>query len=306
MKIKLLFIVFALFVCNIYAQETIKGRSKKGTVSISDKEAGSGVDFNIPIVTGSNPHRYALIIGNEDYTKYQNDLGSEVNVAFARQDAASFAQYCEKTLGVPKENITLLQDAIGSQMKKEIDKLCKIIKYESGEAEIIIYYAGHGFPDEETKESYIMPVDISGTMVTEGIKLSGLYVKLTENSSKSIMVFLDACFSGGGRNSGLLAARGVKIKPKENMVKGNLVVFAASSGDQSSLPYKEKFHGMFTYFLLQKIQETKGQVSYKELYDYINKQVSLNSVKINNKEQNPQLIVSPDIENKWGSFLLRK
>lgn len=306
MKIKLLLVVTVFLVYNIQAQETIKGRSKKGSVSISDQEAGSSVDFNIPQVNSPNPHRYALVIGNEDYTKYQNDLGSEVNVAFARQDAASFAQYCEKTLGVPKENVTLIQDAIGSQMKKEIEKLCKIIKYEAGDAEVFVYYAGHGFPDEETKESYIMPVDISGTMVTEGIKLSGLYVKLTENPSKSVTVFLDACFSGGGRNSGLLAARGVKIKPKENMVEGSLVVFAASSGDQSSLPYKEKLHGMFTFFLLQKIQETKGQVLYKDLYDYINKQVSLNSVKINNKDQNPQLIVSPDIESKWGSLLLRK
>jgi len=303
MKINFLLIILVLLACKIQAQEAVKGRSKKGTVNISDQVA-SGVDVNIPQVKGTNPHRYALVIGNEDYTKYQNDLGSEVNVAFARQDAKIFAQYCELTLGVPKENIVLLQDAISSQMKREMDKLYKIIKYETGEAEVFIYYAGHGFPDETTKESYIMPVDISGSNVTDGIKLSDLYLKLTESPSKRVTVFLDACFSGGGRQAGLLAARGVKVNPKENRVGGNIVVFAASSSDQSSLPYKEKSHGMFTFFLLQKIQETKGQVSYRDLYDYINKNVSLYSVKINNKDQNPQLNVSPEIESKWASFLL--
>jgi len=262
------------------------------------------VDINIPVTNKENSNTYALIIGNEDYTKYQNDLTSEVNVDYARRDAEVFAEYAEKTLGIPKGNITTLTDAIGSQMNREIEKLSKLAKYSDGNATLIFYFAGHGFPDEKTKEAYIMPVDISGTNVKSGIKLNALYSKLTEFPTQKTIVILDACFSGGGRNEGLLAARSVAIKPKENPISGNLLIFSSSSGQQSSLPYDNKQHGMFTYFLLKKLKESKGDVSMEELKDYVTREVQINAVKINNKEQNPKLQVSPNLENVWMDWRL--
>jgi hypothetical protein len=259
----------------------------------------SDVDENIPTNTYKQINKYALIIGNEDYTQYQSGLNTESNVDFARTDATIFSKYCEKTLGVPKENIVLLTDAISSQIRREIEKLVKLTQYSNGEAEIIFYYSGHGFPHEQTKESYIMPVDISGSDVESGIKLSDIYSKLSKYPSKKVTIFLDACFSGSGRNQGLLAARGVKIVPKAEQINGNIVVFSASSGEQSALPYSQKQHGMFTYFLLKKLQERKGIVSYGELSEYIKNQVQLNSIKINNKDQNPQTLFSPEISDTW-------
>ncbi|MFH0896102.1 MAG: caspase family protein [Bacteroidota bacterium] len=265
----------------------------------------SDVDKNIPEFTEKNQNRYALIIGNEDYSSYQNNLNSEANVEFARNDARIFSEYCEKTLGVPKENITLLTDAISTKMKSEIERFAKFAQYSSGNAELIFYYAGHGFPDEQSKDSYIMPVDISGASVNDGIRLTDLYTKLTQYPTKHVCVFLDACFSGGGRNQGLLAARAVKIKPKENTVGGNLIVFSASSGDQVSLPYKDKQHGMFTYFLLKKIQESKGDISMLELTSFVKQQVEINSVKINYKDQNPVISISPEVLSSWQNWKLK-
>lgn len=97
----------------------------------------------------------------------------------------------------------------------------------------------------------------------------------------------------------MLAARAIKIKPRESIIKGNMVVFSASSGDQISLPYREKQHGMFTYFLLKKMQETRGDVTYRELFDYVNSKVSFESVKKNDKEQNPRIQTSDDLRNVW-------
>ena len=85
-------------------------------------------------------------------------------------------------------------------------------------------------------------------------------------------MFLDACFSGGARNESLVAMKGLKIRPKEEDVSGNTVVFASSSGNESSV-YREKRHGYFTYFLLKKLQESKGDVDYKTLNTYLNYQV---------------------------------
>jgi len=49
---------------------------------------------------------------------------------------------------------------------------------------------------------------------------------------------------------------------------------------------------------LKKLQESKGNLSYNEMYEYLQKQVGLNSVLVNNKEQNPQLLISPGVNPK--------
>lgn len=264
------------------------------------------VDLNIPQNSNQYPYRFALIIGNEDYSTFQTDLSSEVDVAFAKNDAAIFREYAVKTLGVPEANAQLLLNATAGQMRQALAKINKLAEKSAGQAELIFYYAGHGLPDEVTKDPYLIPVDVAGTSVQFGLKLTDIYKSLTQFSTERVTVFLDACFSGGARGQGLVAARGVKIKPKEEALNGKLVVFSASSGDQSSLPYKEKGHGIFTYFLLKKLQDSKGEVSYKELSDYLRSQVSLQSVVINSKEQDPQTNVSPSAVAEWEKWKVGK
>ncbi len=284
-------------------QVDINAQSEK-EVKITEVSLLSDVDRNIPENNKKYQNRFALIIGNEDYTTHQPGLKNESNVEYARNDAKVFKEYCEKTMGVPAENITYLSDATASRMNQGLEKMNKLMKADS-KLEIIFYYAGHGFPDEN-KNAYIIPVDVNGNDLQSGaIKLNDVYRKLTEYPSERVTIFLDACFSGGGRNQGLVAARGINITPRADMLKGNIVVFSASSGDQISLPYKEKQHGMFTYFLLKKIQETKGEVTYKELSDYFKKTVNVESIKKNNKEQNPQTNTSSDVTDVWEKWKIK-
>lgn len=271
----------------------------------SNSKFTSDIDINIPINENVSERNFALIIGNEDYSSHQVDLNAEINVDYARNDAKSFKEYALKTMGVPEKNIVFLLDATTGQMKQAIAKMNLIIKATGGQAEVFVYYAGHGLPDEETKEPYLIPVDVSGKNATDGIKLKDMYAKLTEFPAKKVTVFIDACFSGGARNQGLVAARGVKVKAKEEDLAGNIVVFSASSGIQSSLPLKEQKHGMFTYYLLKKLQETKGDVSYGELSKYLNENVSLQSVLVNDKEQTPQTNVSSEMLNEWENFKIK-
>ena len=260
------------------------------------------VDTAIPVNLIKNEMRFALIVGNEDYTTHQSGLQSEMNVEYALRDAEVFKEYAEKVLAIPESNIILLKDAKALEMRRALVKINGVIKNTKGQGEFFVYYAGHGFPDEITKEPYLMPVDVSGSDLDYAIKLSDFYKYFSEHPAKRVTVFIDACFSGGGREMGLLAARGVKINPRENQASGNLVVFSASSGDQSSLPFKEKQHGIFTYYLLQKLKETKGDITYAELAEYLNSTVSIRSLLVNNKEQSPQTNVSKDVFNAWKTW----
>jgi len=279
-------------------QNNTKIENKNTTVGNSD------VDVNIPLATIQKTNAYALIIGNEDYSSFQTGLSKEVNVDYAKNDAQIFSEYCTKTLGIPQKQIKLLTNATCSQMQQGLAWIDHLAKIENGNAELIFYFSGHGLPDETTKEPYIMPVDVNGTQIEFAIKLEDVYKTLVENPSKQVTVFLDACFSGGGRNEGLLAMKGVVIKPKSVLATKNLVVFTSSSGSESSAVYREKQHGYFTYFLLKKLQETKGDVDFDFLSDYISQSVSKETGLIS-KMQTPQVIISASILDTWQKMRLK-
>lgn len=259
----------------------------------------SDVDINIPVNAQTSNKTFVVIIANENYQK-------EVKVQYAANDGKVFREYCEKTLGVPSENIHFAQDASFGNMRSEIKWISDVASAFAGQAKIIFYYAGHGMPNEADKTAYLLPVDGFSSDFETAIRLDDLYNRLAANPSQSITVFLDACFSGSARDDGMLAnARGIKIKPKTDLIKGNTIVFSAATGDETAYPYKVKQHGLFTYFLLKKIQETKGNVDYKTLSDYITENVKQHSIVVNQKSQTPQVNTSMQVQEIWQTFRLK-
>lgn len=302
MKTILLSIPIVLSVACSVAQ-TVEATSSVSFISIGKwKNANAEVDKDIPEAKIKNGNIIALIIGNEDYSSYQTGLQSEVNVDFAENDARVFKEYLVKTLGADENKVDLKINATLTQMKQSINKLIKLAEVAEGQAEIYFYYSGHGLPDESTKEGYLIPVDVSGMDVTSGIKIEDLYGRLTEVPAARITVFLDACFSGGARNQGLVALKGVKIQPKGPKLSGNIVVMSSSSGQESSAVYRDKGHGYFTYFLLKSLQDSKGNISYKKLFDYVKKNVSEQTVIRDNKTQTPQALTSSSLGERWQNW----
>ncbi len=272
-------------------------------LSINSGTAGiSGVDKNIPEAKNSNLNTYAVIIGNELYTK-------EETTRFSMNDARTFYKYAVKTLGIPEKNIYGKLNATYGDMLSAIDFLQKAAQAKDGDIHIIFYYSGHGMADKENKKGYLLPVDGSSKQLNAALKTETLYKSLAEMNVKSSIVFLDACFSGAS-NGGLLAAlqdgRGVKITPKEDILQGNIVVFSATNDAQIAYPYDKEEHGIFTYFLLKKIQETKGNVSYQNLSEYVTKQVKATSFSIRQEIQTPKVQWSYELENTWGNLKLTK
>ncbi len=284
------------------AQKQIQIEAKsENKINIETASLRSDVDKDIPSGLPTNTKKYALIIGCEDYTKYQIGLDKEVNVDFAANDAKVFAEYAEKTLGFPKDQINTLIDATGAQIKQAIARLIKSIELEKGQAEVVFYYSGHGLPEEETKQAFLIPVDVNGNNPKDGISLVSLYADLIKFESKKVTVVLDACFSGGARNKELVALKGVKVKPRIDAVPGNILVLSSSKGNESSAVYKEKQHGYFTYFLLKNLKEYHGKQAFGLSYDLIKYNVSKEVIKIN-KTQTPDVMPSTIIGENWKTL----
>ena len=284
------------------AQKQIQIEAKsENKINIETASLRSDVDKDIPSGLPTNTKKYALIIGCEDYTKYQTDLDKEVNVDFAANDARVFAEYAEKTLGFPKDQIYTLIDPTKSIVKQNINKIIRSIELEEGKAEVFFYYSGHGLPDEETKQAYLIPVDVNGNNPKDGISLAWLYAELSKFESKKVTVVLDACFSGGARNKELVALKGVKVKPRIDAVPGNILVLSSSKGNESSAVYKEKQHGYFTYFLLKNLKESRGKQEFGTAFEQVKYNVSKEVNKIN-KKQTPDVMSSPIIGENWKTL----
>ena len=271
---------------------------KTATATSEQQGISSDVDINIPVCSTHNPNTFAIIISNENYQE-------EVKVQYAIRDGLIFSEYCNKTLGIPKENIHVRKDATYNNIKSELDWIKQVVEAYNGKIKVIFYYAGHGFPDEASRSSYLLPVDGKGNISSTGYSLSNLYDFLGGLQAERVWVLLDACFSGAKRGGGMLtSARGIAIKSKASSPKGNMVVFSAATGDETAYPYKEKGHGLFTYYLLKELQQSKGGCTMGELADYIHKNVSQKSIVANGKSQTPVVISSESEQQTWRKIKL--
>ena len=258
--------------------------------------AQGDVDTHIAVNDQEDINTFVLIVANENY-KY------EQSVPFALNDGETFRLYCEKTLGIPAKNIRYAADATLNDIRMQLFWLQQVMEAFGGDARAIVYYSGHGMPSEDGSHAYLLPVDGNSKLEGSGLSTSELYKHLGKMPTKGTMVFLDACFSGARRDGQMLASsRGVAIKSKVPSIKGNMVVFSAAQGDETAYPYTKKQHGLFTYYLLEQLQQHGGYVSLGELVDQVTKQVKRISIVENSKIQSPTVMASATIAN-WHQWM---
>ena len=300
----------------IHSIDKLMGLKKGNEISLSE------VDIDIPI-SKRKVNGYALIIGNEDYASYQSDLDVSQNVPFAAQDAESFKNYLNVMYGMPKENIILLINATYGEMSQSIAKFKKLMDFDGEKNNFIFYYSGHGMPDEKTNDPYIMPVDISGYTVNQAISLNKLLSDFSNANYNSCNLFIDACFSGVSRSpEPLIKVKGVgkwKIKKTKSSTRSfynfdlitdsdnnlsdfvnpnigkKMVLFSSSSGEETSLTDEKNQHGLFTFHLLKKLKESKGEITTDGLFKYVKNKVGVESIMKFNKQQTPEVLYGEEV-----------
>ncbi|MBQ7697503.1 MAG: caspase family protein [Paludibacteraceae bacterium] len=281
-----------------YQKPSGQSTSSINSQNNSNSTYKSDVDQNIPITRKTAQETYVLIIANEEYL-----FVDPVN--FASHDGEVFKEYCIKTLGIPEKQVRYCANASYGIISGGVDWLSYALNNFEG-SKAIVYYCGHGIPDEKTGDAYIVPVDGKGTNTATCYSLNKLYTTLAATKAANITYFMDACFTGANKEGSMLvAARGVAREAKKEQLDGNAVVFSASSADETAMTYPEKGHGLFTYFLLKKLQETSGDVSYEELAGYINKNVKKEAFLINEKPQTPVVATSPKVATSWKTMKLK-
>ncbi|MEK7858925.1 MAG: caspase family protein [Elusimicrobiota bacterium] len=231
-----------------------------------------------------NAANYAVVVGVENY--------ANVGVAeFAKRDAEAMKAHL-RALGYPGQNIALLTDAqaTGNKLKSYIESwLPRNVKPES---KVFVYFAGHGAPDTESKQAYLLLWDGDPQYISDtGYPLKRLYEKLNALNVKEVVLALDSGFSGaGGRSVLAKGARPLvgKIDAATSEL-GKLTVLTAAGSDEIAGSEAVQGHGLFTYYLLKSLNEGAGNETLGKSYASLNPKVQ-DAARKANQSQNPQLL----------------
>jgi hypothetical protein len=277
-----------------------KNAATESTAAIFGGEELVRLDAELAPLTNPTPtkdHAYAVIFGVEHY----RDLPQ---VDYATRDAEMVKKYLVKSLGYREQNIVmLLNDYVTrSQIEARLEKWLPKQINNNPNSEVFVYYGGHGAPDPETNQSFLVPYDGDPSFLeTTAYGLKRLYQVLKELPAKQVTVVLDSCFSGtGGRSVIAKGARPMLMTVDSPVVSSeNLTVFTAAAGNQISSAYQEKRHGLFTYFFLKGLQgeadlNTDGVISLRELDGYVRNQVQT-VARRKNVDQTPQILPALDV-----------
>ncbi len=217
--------------------------------------AGLSIDIekDIPQSSEENPDAVALIIGIADY---QNP--GIPKVQFANRDAHWMRKYAEKVLGInPRRILPRNPDEVmtAGQLKTHVRQILPALMYEN-ESDVFFYYSGHGAPNTNTQEAFLVPADCDPNFVNNdnAYRLEDLYYDLSQLKAKNLTVVLDACFSGYSGDGEMLIrqASPILIKVKNPLLRhSNAILFSSAKSDQISNWYPQMKHSMFTYFFLK-------------------------------------------------------
>ena len=268
-------------------------------IDIPPRSVLSDVDRGVPALKPQPDRaRFACILVNETYE-------NSANVLFAGEDGYAFEKYCEKTLGIPRERVSRSKNNSLGHMRRAVRDLAARAK-AFPDAEIIFFYVGKSVADRYGNE-YLLPTDCRpADGVGGGFKLKDLYEELGSLRAKLVTVFLDSeiCFTstksegkgGGGRTL---------VELSDAVPAGRSVVFRSALAEESPRRFAENSHGLFTYFLLKKIKETRGNVGYAELADYLEEQVKRTATERFDAEQTATATPSEELGDAWAEITVR-
>ena len=229
----------------------------------------------------SNPHGMALIIGNADYE--HRDVP---DVSFAHRDANAFRRYVVDVLGFAPENIVDLRDATRRELfdalgtKSDPRSLLWSYLDPDGASDVVVFYSGHGVPGVNDKRGYLLPVDADPKAAEDdGYPIDLLYRNVGGLAeARSVRVYLDACFSGGSHEGGLIRdASPVFVEATLPDGLGEKVTsLAAATGKQVASWDEAARHGLFTHHLLDALygkadEDGNGEVTAREAKGYLDR-----------------------------------
>ena len=166
-----------------------------------------------------------------------------------------------------------------------------------------MFYSGHGVPGTGDGQGYLLPVDADPKAAEDdGYPLNLLYENLGKlEEAGSVRVYLDACFSGGSHEGGLVgAASPVYVTPALPEGTEKVVSLTAATGTQIASWDEEARHGLFTHHLLDALYgrgdaDGDGEVTAGEAKGYLDRHMTRAARRVHRRVQQAHLSGAADV-----------
>ena len=169
------------------------GNKKSIKYSVILEAQASRNNFSMPVVPlPLNPGKgkyYALIIGVNNYQDSRL-----VSLDRPVGDAQKFYDILTTKYTFEPENMYLLKNAKRADIMNAFDELNEKLTNEDN---FLIFYAGHGYWDEEKSLGYWLPSDADRYKTANWLGNSTIQDYIQGISAKHTLLIADACFSGG-------------------------------------------------------------------------------------------------------------
>jgi caspase domain-containing protein len=218
---------------------------------------------------------FALVIGISKY-QYGQEPGQKLapeqfpNLNLASKDAADFANHL-MTNGFIEYGVTSLLDerAVLPTIHQKFDWLQQQCE-RSGAPNplVIVYFAGHGMVDARDRH-YLVPHDAKrDNLVGTALQSEQFKQRLDELKTNRLVVFVDACHSGGIGRAGVRGGLSKFDAVKALGAGAGRYVIASCRSDQESFELKN--NGIFTSHLLELLKceaDDFGDVEEIDIFD---------------------------------------
>ena len=231
-------LIFALIVFALLAN----GQSQRG---LEPEEPQPGAN-------GQLGDFYALVIGINDYHAPLPPLKSAVD------DAKAVGKMLQEHYGF---KVQYLLDAQATRF----NILDALGKYESSlqpPDNLLIYYAGHGYLDPNTKRAYWMPYDANSKLSPNRIISDDLMNEVSDAPARHVLVISDSCYSGDLANTRSLGASAEGGTPAVvlRMLARKSRNLMASGGEETVSDAGVDGHSVFAGVLLRALAENENSM----------------------------------------------
>lgn len=203
-----------------------------------------------PSITESEFGSYhALLIAVEDYADRSiNDLDFPVD------DAERLKKVLQTNYTFDQNNIHFLKNPDRQTILKKFGELRDRLEKEDN---LLIFFAGHGYWDEELKQGYWLQSDARQDAQYDWISNSTIKDMIRGIRTQHALLISDACFSGG-----IFKTRDVFLRPDISFQKVYEMPSrkAITSGNLKTVPDKS----VFVEYLVKRLEQNRERYLYSE------------------------------------------
>jgi hypothetical protein len=228
---------------------------------------------------------FALIIGVQNYAD------PKVNsLDYPLADAARVREILTKDYMFDQKNIIFLADPNRSVIISKLDQLAQQITPNDN---LLIFYAGHGYFDENLKQGFWLPSNARKDSRAEWLSNSTVRDYLGGMRAKHVLLIADACFSGSiFKTRDAFTEEAASIQELYRMPSRK----AMTSGAMKAVPDRS----VFVDYLIKRLNENaESYLTAEELFSSMRKAVINNSP----SRQTPQYGEIREAGDEGGDFV---